>query len=256
VQVTGLTKSFGPRTLFANVSSRIGPGDRLAVAGRNGAGRTTLLRILAGLEDADSGSVSIPRGERVALHDQRPGAQAAGTVRGYVEQGLAHARDAEERMATLEAGTALMRAGGYGDLLARRQGDAEGGPEAPAGAGASASRGARSGKGGKAAKAGASGARRPDTAGGRAVAAAAAAGDGASRRSNGRLAREVGRIESRIAGLEAEMAAVEAEVGEAGAAGDVDAVTRLGERHPELQEDLSYALAEREDRAAMLVEGT
>ena len=103
MQVTGLTKSFGPRTLFANVSFRIGPGDRLAVAGRNGAGKTTLLRILAGLEDADSGSVSIPRGERVALHDQRPDAQAAGTVREYVEQGLAHARDAEERMAALEA---------------------------------------------------------------------------------------------------------------------------------------------------------
>jgi len=103
VQVTGLTKSFGPRTLFANVSFRIGPGDRLAVAGRNGAGKTTLLRILAGLEDADSGSVSIPRGERVALHDQRPDAQAAGTVREYVEQGLAHARDAEDRMAALEA---------------------------------------------------------------------------------------------------------------------------------------------------------
>ncbi|MFM9019550.1 MAG: ABC-F family ATP-binding cassette domain-containing protein [Actinomycetota bacterium] len=103
MQVTGLTKSFGPRTLFANVSFRIGPGDRLAVAGRNGAGKTTLLRILAGLEDADSGSVSIPRGERVALHDQRPAAQAAGTVREYVEQGLAHARDAEDRMAALEA---------------------------------------------------------------------------------------------------------------------------------------------------------
>ena len=103
MQVTGLTKSFGPRTLFANVTFRLGPGDRLAVAGRNGAGKTTLLRILAGLEEADSGSVSIPRGERVALHDQRPDAQAAGTVREYVEQGLSHARDAEERMAALEA---------------------------------------------------------------------------------------------------------------------------------------------------------
>lgn len=89
--------------LFSGVSFRLGPGDRLAVAGRNGAGKTTLLRILAGLEDADAGSVSIPRGERVALHDQRPDTGAAGTVREYVEQGLAHARDAEERLAALEA---------------------------------------------------------------------------------------------------------------------------------------------------------
>lgn len=80
MQVSGLTKAFGPRTLFSNVSFRLGPGDRLAVAGRNGAGKTTLLRILAGLEDADAGSVSIPRGERVALHDQRPDARSAGDV--------------------------------------------------------------------------------------------------------------------------------------------------------------------------------
>ncbi|MGB0732036.1 MAG: ATP-binding cassette domain-containing protein, partial [Miltoncostaeaceae bacterium] len=103
MQVSGLTKAFGPRTLFSGVSFRIGPGDRLAVAGRNGAGKTTLLRILAGEEHADAGAVSLPRGQRVALHDQRPDAQAAGTVREYVEQGLAHARDAEVRLADLEA---------------------------------------------------------------------------------------------------------------------------------------------------------
>ena len=84
MQVSGLTKAFGPRTLFSGASFRIGPGDRLAIVGRNGAGKTTLLRILAGLEVADSGSVSIPRGERVALHDQRPDATSAGTVREYV----------------------------------------------------------------------------------------------------------------------------------------------------------------------------
>jgi len=111
VQASGLTKAFGPRTLFSGVSFRIGPGDRLAVAGRIGAGKTTLLRILAGLEDADGGAVSVPRGERVALHDQRPDATAAGTVREYVEQGLAHARDAEERLAALEA---RMAAGDHG----------------------------------------------------------------------------------------------------------------------------------------------
>ncbi len=111
MQVSGLTKAFGPRTLFSGASFRIGPGDRLAIVGRNGAGKTTLLRILAGLEVADSGSVSIPRGERVALHDQRPDATSAGTVREYVEQGLAHARDAEDRLASIEA---RMGAGDHG----------------------------------------------------------------------------------------------------------------------------------------------
>ena len=126
VHVSGLTKAFGARTLFAGVSFRIGPGDRLAVTGRNGAGKTTLLRILAGLEEADDGSVSIPRGERMALHDQRPDVGAAATVREYVEQGLIHARDAEERMAELEA---RMAAGDHGTqtmaAYARAQGDLE-----------------------------------------------------------------------------------------------------------------------------------
>ena len=60
MQASGLTKSFGLRTLFSGVAFRIGPGDRLAIVGRNGVGKTTLLRILAGLEEADGGSLSIP----------------------------------------------------------------------------------------------------------------------------------------------------------------------------------------------------
>ncbi len=111
MHVSGLTKSFGPRTLFSGVSFRLGPGDRLAVAGRNGAGKTTLLRILAGAEHADAGSVAIPRGERVALHDQAPDAGGTGSVRDYVEEGLAHAREAESAIAALEA---RMAAGDHG----------------------------------------------------------------------------------------------------------------------------------------------
>jgi len=80
--------------------------------------------------------------------------------------------------------------------------------------------------------------------------------DSAPRRpSNGRLAREVSRLEARIAGLEADLAGIEAEVEQAGAAGDIDQVTVLGERHRAVQDDLSYAMAEWEDRAAMLAEG-
>jgi uncharacterized small protein (DUF1192 family) len=65
----------------------------------------------------------------------------------------------------------------------------------------------------------------------------------------------VSRLEARIAGLEADLAGIEAEVEQAGAAGDIDQVTVLGERHRAVQDDLSYAMAEWEDRAAMLAEG-
>ena len=44
----------------------------MALSGRNGCGKTTLLRILAGEIGADEGRISMPGGTRVALHDQRP----------------------------------------------------------------------------------------------------------------------------------------------------------------------------------------
>ncbi|MFP4629386.1 MAG: ATP-binding cassette domain-containing protein [Desulfohalobiaceae bacterium] len=50
-----LGKSFGPRSLFSNLSLELSSGQRLAVLGRNGTGKSTLLRILAGEEDPDQG---------------------------------------------------------------------------------------------------------------------------------------------------------------------------------------------------------
>jgi ATP-binding cassette subfamily F protein 3 len=126
---------------------------------------------------------------------------------------------------SIEDGTAVMRSGGYADLVALRQA-AE--PEAPAPAGSAGSRGAKR----------------------------AAGARSAPRPSNGRLAREVSKLETRIAGIEGDLVAVEAQVGEAQSAGDLDRVTALGEQHRQLQDDLSYAMAEWEDRAAMLAEGT
>ena len=52
-----LKKSFGERTLFDHVSLRVEPGDRIALLGDNGTGKSTLLKILLGEEAADSGAV-------------------------------------------------------------------------------------------------------------------------------------------------------------------------------------------------------
>jgi len=55
-----VTKRFGPKILFENVSMQFDPGKRYGLTGANGAGKSTLLKMLEGNEDTDTGSISIP----------------------------------------------------------------------------------------------------------------------------------------------------------------------------------------------------
>lgn len=57
LDVTGLTKSFGPLTVLRQVSLQVGHGEIVAVAGGNGAGKSTLIGCIAGVLDADAGEV-------------------------------------------------------------------------------------------------------------------------------------------------------------------------------------------------------
>lgn len=72
VSVDGLTKSFGIQPLFENISFHIEEGDKIALVARNGYGKSTLLKILAGAETADSGKLWINKAVTVALFEQEP----------------------------------------------------------------------------------------------------------------------------------------------------------------------------------------
>ena len=61
ILLENLTKRFGPKILFEDVSMQFDPGKRYGLTGANGAGKSTLLKMLAGEEDSDTGSISIPR---------------------------------------------------------------------------------------------------------------------------------------------------------------------------------------------------
>ena len=59
LQLRGLTKSFGERTLFSDIYLRVEPGERIALLGENGTGKTTLLNMIVGSERPDSGSIRL-----------------------------------------------------------------------------------------------------------------------------------------------------------------------------------------------------
>jgi len=67
---SGLSKSFGGRTLFSEAALAIVSGDRVGLVGPNGAGKSTLFRILLGQETEDEGTISFVRGARVGILPQ------------------------------------------------------------------------------------------------------------------------------------------------------------------------------------------
>ncbi len=72
LQIEQLTKSFGDRILFEDVSLGVFQGDKIGIVAQNGAGKTTFLNILAGREDYDSGKVTFRNGIRVGYLEQIP----------------------------------------------------------------------------------------------------------------------------------------------------------------------------------------
>jgi ATP-binding cassette subfamily F protein 3 len=94
VQAAG--RRFADRVLFSDVSFRLSRGDRAGLIGPNGTGKSTLLRIVAGLDAPDSGSIALARGTRIGFLQQ----EMLVDVDGSVEQ---HARGAASHLAELEA---------------------------------------------------------------------------------------------------------------------------------------------------------
>ncbi|MFY9825975.1 MAG: ABC-F family ATP-binding cassette domain-containing protein [Thermoanaerobaculia bacterium] len=89
LSVDAVTKGYGARPLFEQLSFGIFEGDRAGLIGPNGSGKTTLLRILAGLEEPDAGIRSLRRGIRMGYVPQDPTFPAATSVEEVVVQALA-----------------------------------------------------------------------------------------------------------------------------------------------------------------------
>ena len=62
IQLTGAAKHYGPKILFENVDWLVTPNERTGVVGANGTGKSSLLKVLAGLEGLDSGTLVVQKG--------------------------------------------------------------------------------------------------------------------------------------------------------------------------------------------------
>ncbi|MCX6038451.1 MAG: ABC-F family ATP-binding cassette domain-containing protein [Chloroflexi bacterium] len=80
ITANNLSKSFGPMDLFSGVSFAIPKGSRLALVGPNGCGKTTLLRILVGLDEPSGGKISRAKAVRIGYLPQEAEFEMEGTV--------------------------------------------------------------------------------------------------------------------------------------------------------------------------------
>lgn len=98
VSIDNLRVEFSAKALFDNVSYVINPHDRIALVGKNGAGKSTMLKIIAGLQQPTGGTVSAPKDTTIGylpqvmvLHDEH-------TVRQEAEKAFAHLHELQARI--------------------------------------------------------------------------------------------------------------------------------------------------------------
>jgi ATPase subunit of ABC transporter with duplicated ATPase domains len=102
LKASDVTKSYDGAPLFAGLSFVLGDGERAGLVGRNGVGKSTLLRLLAGVDRADRGSVATGRGDRVGwLPQEAP--DAATTLEALLGAGLGEVWSVRGELRALEA---------------------------------------------------------------------------------------------------------------------------------------------------------
>jgi ATP-binding cassette subfamily F protein 3 len=129
IRLTNVTKSFGARVLFDDISYHFPQGEKLALVGANGAGKTTLLNVLCGFDHADSGNIIKPANCTLGYLAQKPnenpkptvleeclsGAESIMKLKDTMDHALANMETDHEKNADIyeEAEAAYRNSGGY-----------------------------------------------------------------------------------------------------------------------------------------------
>jgi ATP-binding cassette subfamily F protein 3 len=122
LQLSGVSKSYGAQTILADVSFIVNRGERVGLIGPNGCGKTTLLRIIAGSESADAGSVHLDARATIGYLPQGLDIASECTIAQHVRAGIRGFDAAREQVERLTARMAHDAApqliAAYGDALA------------------------------------------------------------------------------------------------------------------------------------------
>ena len=98
ISIDNLCVEFSARPLFSNVSYVINDRDRIALVGKNGAGKSTMLKIIAGLQEPTSGTVAVPRDTSIAYLPQVMILADNCTVREETEKSFAHIHEIQAEL--------------------------------------------------------------------------------------------------------------------------------------------------------------
>jgi ATP-binding cassette subfamily F protein 3 len=116
---SGLSKAHGPRSLFRDVTIQLSAGRKMALVAGNGMGKTTLIEILMGIQDADAGEIHRPKNMTLGYLPQELEEELEGTVIGVTLQGAVHINRMAQELRQLEGRLGDFEAPDYDKVLAR-----------------------------------------------------------------------------------------------------------------------------------------
>ena len=122
ISIDGLTVEFGVKPLFKDVSFVINERDRIALVGKNGAGKSTMLKILCGMQTPTSGSVSVPNDTTIGYLPQVMKLSDDTTVKEETRKAFADKTKMEAKLKEMEQEMAELtdyESGGYAELVER-----------------------------------------------------------------------------------------------------------------------------------------
>ncbi|HMN94883.1 MAG TPA: ABC-F family ATP-binding cassette domain-containing protein [Phycisphaerales bacterium] len=124
LSVNALRHAYGTAIVLEEATFSIEPGEKVGLVGRNGGGKSTLMRIVAGLIDPDGGTVSLQRGARVGYLSQEPAFDPDETLRGAAEGAFAELHRLHQELERVFEAMATAQ-GDELERLMRRQVDLE-----------------------------------------------------------------------------------------------------------------------------------